>query len=679
MKVEAPRASQSSGLPIVFRNICYTVKRRREKGSPDGASTLTVLNDISGLAKPGRVMVIMGPSGAGKTSLLDILAGRAVPSCGQMALGSKSPCFPVDVQRRAAYVQQDDAIMASQTVREALRMAANLTLPRGTSQAERQQRTDTLLKTFHLEGCADTIVGDPVGRLKGISGGERKRLAVAMGAVREPRLIFLDEPTSGLDSHKAYTLVRVLKQLAAANNSTVVCTLHQPSSDIFALYDDLMLLLDGRCVFNGAAAESVPYFASIGHPCPNFANPADFLFMHVLTSLEEDGCVDEGRSALLASSWAKSELNREAMRRVEDAMGTADASGLPLARADLTASFAVQYATLLQRAFNDVRRNPMRGKAPVFQAVFSALIITVIWWDVGNDQNSVQDRAGVIFFLAANGLMQNVMGVLTTFANERAAVLREQENGMYQTLPYFLARILVDLPLKIVCPVLMGSIGYWTVGLQADGMRFLSCLVTMVLLALSGNAIGLFLACLFSDVALALMVAPMVILPFMMFSGFFLNPESSPVWLLWLEWISPMKYAFSALAQNEFTNLTLYCTDDQMRTVGVVAPVRTDAGMPAADAPPAGQTFQICPIESGEVYLDNLNIQAFLDVPNCQRLLALEAFAFTCLAYFGLEFTSRRARSRSTAATTTGAAGVESSRPERAGPEQIEFHNVSAG
>ena len=202
-------------------------------------------------------MVIMGPSGAGKTSLLDVLAGRANASTGQMSLGSKVPCDPSDVQRRAAYVQQDDAIMASQTVREALQMAANLTLPHDTPLAERVSRTETLLRTFHLEGCADTIVGDPVGRLKGISGGERKRLAVAMGAVREPRLIFLDEPTSGLDAHKAFMLIRVLKDLAASSSSTVVCTLHQPSSDIFALYDDLMLLLDGRCVFNAPAADSV--------------------------------------------------------------------------------------------------------------------------------------------------------------------------------------------------------------------------------------------------------------------------------------------------------------------------------------------------------------------------------------------------------------------------------------
>ena len=129
---------------------------------------------------------------------------------------------------------------------------------------------------------------------------------------------------------------------------------------------------------------------------------------------------------------------------------------------------------------------------------------------MGNDQNGVQDRSGAIFFFAANGMMQNVMGVLTTFANERSAVMREQENGMYSTLPYFAARVLVDLPLKIVCPVIFGSISYWSVGLQADGEKFAVCLLTLVLLALSGNSIGLFLGCLFEDVSIALLVAPMV-------------------------------------------------------------------------------------------------------------------------------------------------------------------------
>jgi len=202
---------------------------------------------------------------------------------------------------------------------------------------------------------------------------------------------------------------------------------------------------------------------------------------------------------------------------------------------------------------------------------------------------------------------------------------------MYTTLPYFLARVLVDLPMKCFGAFLFGSITYWTVGLQPHALNFFVSIITLVLLALAGNAMGLFLACLFSDVAIALMVAPMLILPLMMFSGFFLNPESVPVWLSWLEWISPMKYAFAALTQNEYTNLALYCQPDQLRKL--VTP---------------GGVVQVCPLESGEAVLDQLNIQPFLTITNCLLLLCLLAGVFTLLAYFALVLTSRRSLAKST-------------------------------
>lgn len=202
----------ASPLPLAFRDITYKVAVKGPAKGDKGASTKTILKGLSGVCEPTRVTAIMGPSGAGKTSLLDVLAGR-VGAAGMISLGPKPRATPADIQRRAAYVQQDDAIMASQTVAEALRMAADLTLPAETPAAERAALTQQLLTTFHLDGCAGTLVGDPIGQLKGISGGERKRLAVAMSAVREPRLIFLDEPTSGLDAHKAYAMTRHTRAL----------------------------------------------------------------------------------------------------------------------------------------------------------------------------------------------------------------------------------------------------------------------------------------------------------------------------------------------------------------------------------------------------------------------------------------------------------------------------------
>lgn len=372
----------SDGLPLWFRQIGYAVQvpKRQDKE----ASTKQILNSVSGVCKAGRVLAIMGPSGAGKTSLLDILAGRKPQSMGQLCLGHKVGCGPEDIRRQAAYVQQDDAIMASQTVREALHMAALLTLPRELSRAEKVQKAEEVLRTFSLEGCADTIVGDPVGTIKGISGGERKRCAVAMSVMREPRIIYLDEPTSGLDSHKAYMLVKIIKQLAFMSNATVVCTIHQPSSDIFALFDDLMLLLSGRVVFNGPAEEAVPHFAEAGYSCPQYANPADFFFMHVLVA-PDGSAAGNARSEELATAWGRSTLQGDVELEVTthfkprqgNSPGSDGTTELP--RISTAASLALQCSVLLRRSILDIQRNKMRGRAQVAQSLIFGVLMALIW------------------------------------------------------------------------------------------------------------------------------------------------------------------------------------------------------------------------------------------------------------------------------------------------------------
>jgi len=611
---------------LAFNQIGFTVTVKEKAGGKGGLPCLSadskvakqILQDINGVARQGKLLAIMGPSGAGKTSLLDILAGRRLQSSGELILGAQSEVSPAEIRRRSAYVQQDDAIMASQTVREAITMSALLTLPRNMPKSEKVQRAQETMKTFSLEGCADTIVGDPVGRLKGISGGERKRCAVAMNAVREPGLMFLDEPTSGLDAHKALVLVQVLKNIVS-QGSTVVCTIHQPSSDIYTLFDDLLLLLDGRTVFNGSAQKAVDHFGNVGYPCPQYANPADFFFMHVL--VDPSGTAAHGeRKDHLVSSWEESELKKEieatVQERIKEARGSVD--NAPGAKRDM-ASPLLQFQVLLKRCMLDVKRNPMRGKAIMGQSIAFAIIIAIIWNNVPNDMNGIQDRVGALFFMTANGMMTNVMNVLTTFANERGAVIREQENNLYTTAPYFAARVIVDIPIRIVAPTLFGTIAYWSLGFQNDGFKFLVCIITLILLALAGNAMGLFLACVFTDVTIALAVAPLVILPLMMFSGFFLNPESFPVYLEWAQWISPMKYAFSALASNEFEGLALECLDDQKRSF-----VKN------------GQTVVVCPYPDGDAYLATLNIQGWLSIANCCLMLGVLLVTFTLLAFIAL-------------------------------------------
>lgn len=249
---------------------------------------------------------------------------------------------------------------------------------------------------------------------------------------------------------------------------------------------------------------------------------------------------------------------------------------------------------------------------------------------------------------------------------------------MYRTLPYFISRILVDVPLKVLQPILQGTIVYWAVGFQADAMKYLVFQLILILLALASNAIGLFLACIFEDVAVALVVAPLILLPLMMFSGFVLNPESIKVWLGWLEWLSPIKYAFSAIALNEFQGLELYCKEDQFR----VLPATMNVGMP----PSTNTTFQegkpmeakVCIFPDGEAYLENMNIQEFLSIELACILLAVMACACTLLAFCGLSWISRKSRAKGIARKPlrSGHASDRLSRtaPISVSPESLDEH-----
>jgi len=647
IETDKPPPMMHDGLNLAFQDLSYSVLVQINKRNKESGGKKVILSEASGICRAGRLLAIMGPSGAGKTTLLDLLAGRQAPSSGVLYLGGR-PAQARTVQRHAAYVCQDDAIMASQTVREAVTMAALLTLPGNMATAMKRERVAHVLKIFQLEGCADTPVGDPLGKVKGLSGGERKRTAVAMSAVREPQIFFLDEPTSGLDAFKAHLLVKVLKGQAQEANSTVVCTLHQPSSDIFALFDDLMILLGGHVVFNGPAADAVPHFGGVGFPCPQYANPADFLFMHVLVAPDGSGAEGE-RGELLRQAWSRAPQKGALEQAVHKEFSV---EGLPerIVRRDSATSLAsralqkpcpmrVQYVVLLRRGFNDLRRNPMRGRAQILQAVMVGVLLSLIWFRVGKDQNSVQDRVGVLFFITTNGMMMNTMGVLSTFGDERGAVLREQENGLYCTLPYFLARTSVDLPLKVIGPVILSTIAYWCVGLQPTFDKFAKFVGMNILLALAGNGMGLFFACVFPNIQIALAVAPLCVLPLVMFSGFVINPESIPIYLKWVEWISPPKYAFAGLAMNEFRGLELYCKPDQIREL----------------LTENGEMVSVCTYTSGESYLERLNIQEFLDIGVCALLLTAICLCFTCLAFAGLLWISKKQMAKTAAARKAGA------------------------
>ena len=234
--------------------------------------------------------------GAGKTSLLNILAGRTRSNNKLLVEGDirlnnvvVDPSS-ISVRKKIAFVAQDDSLPATSTPREAIKFSAKLRLPRSTTENELDVLTDRILEALGLNDCADTYIGGPL--LKGISGGERKRTSVGVELVVKPTEIFLDEPTSGLDSYSATQVMTLLRKVANAGTS-VLFTIHQPSSEVFGAFDHLILLNKGRVMYQGSVDNVPTFFENCSHPVPPNYNPADWI-MSVAQRVPEEDLTSDG-------------------------------------------------------------------------------------------------------------------------------------------------------------------------------------------------------------------------------------------------------------------------------------------------------------------------------------------------------------------------------------------------
>ncbi|KAG0243696.1 hypothetical protein BGW41_001569 [Actinomortierella wolfii] len=269
---------------LMFRDVGYTVGEKE------------VLRNVNGLVKPGQVMAIMGASGAGKTSLLDILARRHKSGIvtGNMYVNGRTVTNH-QYKRVVGYVDQEDTLMSTLTVYETILYSALLRLPRDMSFAAKRFRVMETMSELGILNIKDVKIGASGHR--SISGGEKRRVSIACELVTSPSILFLDEPTSGLDSYNAYNVIECLVTLARNYNRTVVCTIHQPRSNIFALFDQLVLLAKGHLVYSGETRLLSNHLRSLGHPCPEGFNMADYILdLTMYKGRSDDDNDDEERN-----------------------------------------------------------------------------------------------------------------------------------------------------------------------------------------------------------------------------------------------------------------------------------------------------------------------------------------------------------------------------------------------
>ena len=532
---------------LVWTDLGYAVNI---KGGPK-----PLISGMSGHASPGQLLAVMGSSGAGKTTLLNVLSGRSLAGNITGSTTINGSIMPRESFRKvAAFVTQEDVMMGSQTPREILNFSAALRLPSSTSSAERREIVESIISILHLEKCANTMVGDP--QHGGISGGERKRTNVGAELVTNPSVIFLDEPTSGLDAFTSVSVMRRLKELATGGR-TVVATIHQPASEIFATFDTLNLLHTGGSAYFGPASNGVSYFAALGHTCPNNYNPADFLIGELMRQLypEEGGTdgkldAEQGGGALSfldawkASAEAQAHLTPPIVAGCDQPVSVVNEGG---------ASPPIQFLRIGLRNLVQYKREKLGIRARVAQTIVFSVLIGLIFWDLKFDEPSIQDRMGCLFFANLSQLMFGLLQVVLMFPVERRIFEREHSAGYYSVSTYFLAKVGSETPFQIIFPAIYALILSSMVGFQSS--RLPMFMLVLVLVTNCAAAVGFVIGCLAPNPQLAVVMAPPVFVPLVLTAGLLANKNRLDPYFIWLESISFLAYGYEASMINEFDGL----------------------------------------------------------------------------------------------------------------------------
>ena len=450
------------------------------------------------------------------------------------------------------------------TVRECLEFAAKLKLPGDLE--SKLARVRQLIYDLKLVKCSQTRIGGPL--VKGVSGGERKRTSIGVELITDPSLIFLDEPTTGLDSFTATSVMEILGDLARKENRTVISTIHQPNSDIFEMFDQLMLLARGKIIYFNKAELAVNYFGGIGFQCPELSNPADyFMTMMSIESIELDNQNETGAAALDKDAIEErySEQITHFVKSYEESNLVNDHSaihpdiieldmGAPGQGAGPTTSFFYQFGLLCARNFLNLLRLPQTSYVKLLTTCVTALFAILLFFNVGTDEAGIQNIQGSLFFICMNIAFNAIQNVILIFPDERPVFLREVNNNMYKTSPYFWAKIISELPFSILTPTIFGVIVYYAIGYNPDAARFMYFLLILILVYNASSGYSLIISASFSDKQLAVTLTPVLIIPFMLFAGFFVSSSNIPVFLKIFEYLSIFKYGYESLMHNQFDN-----------------------------------------------------------------------------------------------------------------------------
>ncbi|KAH7860444.1 hypothetical protein Vadar_013494 [Vaccinium darrowii] len=543
---------KGNGIVLTWKDLWVTVPDKN--GGRRG-----ILQGVTGYVEPGEVLAIMGPSGCGKSTLLDALAGRLGSNTrrtGEILINGRKQTLAFGT---SAYVTQDDTLMTTLTVKEAVYYSAQLQLPDSMSRAEKKERAEATIRDMGLQDSMNTRIGG--WSSKGLSGGQKRRVSICIEILTRPKLLFLDEPTSGLDSAASYHVMDRIIKLAQQDRTTVVASIHQPSSEVFELFHNLCLLSSGRTVYFGYASTANEFFTLNGFPCPPMRNPSD----HYLRTVNKDFDVDieKGHGGkmstveainTLVTSYKSSEGYKQVQQRVSEICLQ---GGGRLEKKGSQAGFITQCQVLTRRSFVNMYRD--LGYYWLRLAIYIALCLCVgtIFIDIGHSYGSIQARGSMLMFVAAF-LTFMAIGGFPSFVEDMKIFIRERLNGHYGVGAFVVGNTFSSIPYLFLISAVPGAMAYYLVGLQKGIDHFAYFVVLLYACMLLVESLMMIVASIVPDFLMGIIAGSGIQGVMMLNGGFFRLPNDlpKPFWRYPMYYIAFHKYALQGFLKNEFLGLT---------------------------------------------------------------------------------------------------------------------------
>ncbi|KAK6260392.1 hypothetical protein SCA6_014866 [Theobroma cacao] len=540
---------------LSFENVQYfvdTPKKLREQGFPQ--KKLHLLQDISGAFRPGVLTALMGASGAGKTTLMDVLSGRKTGGHieGDIRIG-EYPKVQEAYARISGYCEQTDIHSPQITVGESVMYSAWLRLPAEFDKHKRLEFVAEVLQMIELDEIKDALVG--VTGVSGILSEQRKRLTIAVEVVSNPSIIFMDEPTSGLDARAAAIVMRVVKNISSTRR-TIVCTIHQPSIDIFEAFDEVILMKrGGHIIYSGElglhSSKLVEYFEGIpGVPkIKENYNPATWMLEITNPSAEARLGVD------FAHLYKESHLYQRNKELVKELSIPVEGSKELRFSTRFPQNGWEQFKACLWKQHLSYWRNPAYNLGRLMFTTVSSFLYGALLWQKGQKIDNEQDLFNIMgsmyVFMMSTGV-SNCVSFLPLITSQRIIVYRERFAG---SKAYSLAQVIIEIPYIFIEAALFLIITYPAVNLYGSAYKVFWYFYAIFCTMLNYKYLGMVIVSLTPTYQAASICASYSVTVLNLFSGFLIPGPQLPKWWVWCYWIAPSSWTLRGLLTSQYGDI----------------------------------------------------------------------------------------------------------------------------